>query len=83
MASLAGGRLSRDGIGTFSVHFDPSSCMNSLPIPCRALLTGALLAVLLPRAARAEDAISYKYEDYREMGGRVAIRTQEIGRAHV
>jgi hypothetical protein len=50
--------------------------MNSLPIPCRALLTGTLLAVLLPRAARAEDAISYKYEDYREMGGRVVIRTQ-------
>jgi hypothetical protein len=50
--------------------------MHSLPISGRALLTGTLLAVLLPRAARAEDSISYKYEDYREMGGRVAIRTQ-------
>lgn len=30
----------------------------------------------MPRASRAEDAVSYKYEDYREAGGRIAVQTQ-------
>jgi hypothetical protein len=38
------------------------------------LLTGLTLA--LPRAGRGEDAVSYKYEDYREAGGRIAVQTQ-------
>ena len=40
---------------------------------------GLLLAALLlakPRRARAENAISYKYEDYREANGRVAVQAQ-------
>jgi Protein of unknown function (DUF3570) len=38
------------------------------------LLGGLLLAA--PRPARAEDAISYQYEDYREAGGRIGVDTQ-------
>jgi hypothetical protein len=38
-------------------------------------LAGGLL-LLGPRAARAEDFISYKYADYRESGGRIAVQTQ-------
>jgi hypothetical protein len=38
------------------------------------LLAGLLLAQ--PRAARAENSVSYKYEDYREAGGRVAVQAQ-------
>ncbi len=46
-----------------------------LPRPNAALLlTGLTLA--LPRSGRAEDALSYKYEDYRESGGRIAVQTQ-------
>ncbi len=42
-------------------------------------LTGSLagcLVLLSPRLARAEDFLSYKYEDYREAGGRIAVQTQ-------
>lgn len=42
----------------------------------RALLLATLLVWLSPRGARAEDSVSYKYEDYRESGGRIAVRTQ-------
>ena len=42
----------------------------------RASVLAALLAWLTPRAARAENSISYKYEDYREMGGRIGVKTQ-------
>ena len=38
------------------------------------LLTGLTLA--LPRAGRGEDALTYKYEDYREADGRISVRTQ-------
>jgi hypothetical protein len=41
----------------------------------RALALAVTLSWLGPRA-RAEESISYKYEDYREMGGRIAVRTQ-------
>lgn len=51
--------------------------MNSLPYPTlRVGLLAVTLASLAPHGARAEDSISYKYEDYREMGGRIAVRTQ-------
>lgn len=43
--------------------------------PGRIALVAALLAVLSPRTARAESSLSYKFEDYREMGGRVAVKT--------
>jgi hypothetical protein len=39
------------------------------------LLVG-LLAGWPQRAARAEDAVDYKYEDYREAGGRIAVDEQ-------
>ena len=34
------------------------------------------LALMAPRVLRADSAISYKYEDYREAGGRIAVQTQ-------
>jgi hypothetical protein len=43
-------------------------------LPLGVLLSGLLLAA--PRPARAEDSISYKYEDYREASGRIAVQTQ-------
>lgn len=41
----------------------------------RAALVSGALALLLPRLARAESSISYKHEDYRESGGRIAVKT--------
>ncbi len=50
--------------------------MKSVPFPLpRALLPAALLAWLAPRA-RAENSLAYKFEDYAESGGRIAVRTQ-------
>ena len=46
-----------------------------LPTP-HTLLLAALLAWLAPRAARAENSLAYKYEDYREANGRIAVQTQ-------
>lgn len=46
-----------------------------LPQPNAGLLLAGL-ALAFPRPGRAEDAISYKYEDYRESGGRIAVQTQ-------
>ena len=40
----------------------------------RAVALAALLVWLAPRAARAEDAVRYKFQDYREMGGRIAVK---------
>lgn len=50
------------------MHFAPLSNV-------RALALSLLLTWLAPRAARAESAISYKHEDYRESGGRIAVKT--------
>lgn len=41
--------------------------------PLRALALSSLLVWLAPRAARAEEAVRYKYQDYREAGGRVTV----------
>ncbi len=41
----------------------------------RPLLLAALLAWLAPRTTRAENSVAYKFEDYRESGGRIAVRT--------
>lgn len=41
----------------------------------RAAALSIFLVFLLPRL-RAENGISYKYEDYREAGGRIAVQTQ-------
>jgi Protein of unknown function (DUF3570) len=42
----------------------------------RSVLLATFLAWLTPRAARAEDSVSYKYESYREAGGRIAVQTR-------
>src|SRR3972149_3506592 len=46
----------------------------------KSLCLSAGLAVWLvlvsPRLARAEEFITYKYEDYREAAGRIAVQTQ-------
>lgn len=53
----------------------------------RAFGLAVILVWLAPRVARAESSISYKYADYQESGGRVAVETQgahieqEIGTA--
>lgn len=41
----------------------------------RVLAFSALLGCLAPRATRAESSIAYKHEDYRESGGRIAVKT--------
>jgi Protein of unknown function (DUF3570) len=40
-----------------------------------SLFVAAALALLQPRSARADSGISYRYEDYRESGGRIDVRT--------
>ena len=40
----------------------------------RCWMLALLLATAQPRQARAEDAVSYKYQDYRESGGRIAVQ---------
>jgi len=39
------------------------------------LLLAVALVVAQPRCARAENSLTYEYEDYREMGGRVSVGT--------
>ena len=46
----------------------------------RAAWVAAGLALAEPRAARAENSLAYKYQEYRERDGRVTVRTQT---AHV
>lgn len=38
-----------------------------------AFALAVVLAWLSPRAARAEDSVRYKFQDYRETGGRIAV----------
>ncbi len=45
------------------------------PLCLGTALAGWLLFVQ-PRPARAEDSVSYKYVDYRESAGRIAVQTQ-------
>lgn len=53
--------------------------MISSPRP-KSFAPGFVLALCLllshPRSARAENSLSYKYEDYRESDGRIAVKTQ-------
>ena len=44
----------------------------------RALALASFLLWLAPRSARAEDAVRYKFQDYREMGGRVAVKVHGV-----
>ena len=49
----------------------------SVPPPnTRAFALAALLVWLAPRGARAENSVTYKYSDYREADGRIAVKTQ-------
>lgn len=50
----------------------PSSSLRT----SHALLLSGLLVWLAPRVARAENSLSYKYESYRESGGRIAVQTR-------
>jgi hypothetical protein len=47
-----------------------------IPTAPRVFVIATLLAWLAPRPGRAENSVSYKYEDYRESGGRIAVKTQ-------
>lgn len=40
----------------------------------RASALSALLLWLAPRGARAEDSVRYKFQDYQESGGRIAVK---------
>ena len=46
------------------------------PTSPRVLFVAAVLAWLTPTGAHADDGLSYKYEDYRESGGRIGVKTQ-------
>jgi hypothetical protein len=43
------------------------------PSLVRACALSVLLACVAPRVGRAESAVRYKYQDYREAGGRIAV----------
>lgn len=43
---------------------------------CLSQLLAGWLLLLSPRAARAENSLAYKYEDYREGDGRIVVKTQ-------
>lgn len=51
----------------------PSPMTRSSPSTLRALALSALLVGCLPRGARAEESVRYKFQDYRETGGRIAV----------
>lgn len=57
--------------------------VNLLTPPVRSALRAAavstLLGSLLPRESRAENAVRYKYQDYQEMGGRIAVTVNSAG----
>jgi hypothetical protein len=44
--------------------------------PGRSLLLAGFLAWLAPREGRGENSLSYKYESYVEMGGRIGVQTR-------
>jgi hypothetical protein len=46
------------------------------PLPVSLWLLAAALGVALPRSARAEGSVSYKYQDYQEAAGRIGVRVQ-------
>ncbi|HVT72485.1 MAG TPA: DUF3570 domain-containing protein [Lacunisphaera sp.] len=46
------------------------------PSAAPGILLGLALLLSQPRAARAENSVSYKYEDYRESDGRIVVKTQ-------
>jgi len=73
-STVAGRGRTRQSIGMIRTGFRPMKF--TWPATPRSALFAALLASLAPRAARAENSLSYKYEDYREAGGRIAVQTR-------
>lgn len=53
-----------------------SSSQRPSSSPAHVLCLAGALLLLSPRGARAESSITYKYEDYREAGGRVGVQAQ-------
>jgi hypothetical protein len=49
-----------------------------IPMPHPAALPLALVLILARPAARADDFVAYKFENYGESGGRVGVRTQGL-----
>lgn len=47
----------------------------ALPPSLRSALLAGMLLWLAPRAARAENSVSYKYQSYREADGRITVET--------
>lgn len=46
-----------------------------VPDPLRVAFVAGACFLLQPRSVRAENAVSYKYVDYRESGGRIAVES--------
>ena len=53
--------------------------MNSAFCSARAAALATFLVWLAPRVARAESGIRYKYQDYHELGGRIAVEVHSAG----
>lgn len=50
-------------------------CQRALPVRCsRVLVFSATLLLTLPRLARAENSLAYKYQDYQEGDDRIRVR---------
>lgn len=47
--------------------------------PLRVLALGSLVISLAPKSTRGESALRYKYQDYQEMGGRIAVKVNSAG----
>lgn len=47
--------------------------------PFRPFALCALLTALMPRAGRAEDSVRYKFQDYQETRGRIAVKVNSAG----
>ncbi len=62
------------GQSFFATFRFPRPMNFSLRPQARAVALSSLLVWLAPRAARAEDSVRYKFQDYQENGGRVAVR---------
>ncbi len=59
--------------------------MKFVPLPssrARAIALSSFLLWLAPRPARAESSVRYKYQDYQEMGGRIAVQVNSAGVEH-
>ena len=57
-------------------HPRPRQSSGPLPATLPAALAAIILALCQPRPARADGGITYEYQDYRESGGRIDVRSQ-------